>query len=421
MCTSLFKCTILGLALSGTVMAQDVTVTTTTTVEESQDRYKVITNRFKDNWFIGIGGGAQVYWGKNDDKLSLSKRVTPTANIFVGKWFTPGFGVRLGADFAQAKGLTLAEQASGTAQERWYLDFYNSGKAYEADGVVYNEQKIKYGLFTASAMLNLSNMLCGYNPDRFYNFIPYAGAAAIVSDKKGGGHEHEFALTAGLLNTFRLSNLFSISLDLKGALFNQTFSHKYLPNVNDPADSDQITSATLGLVYRFSGERNWKKPRQVTTVIKHSEEEVDMLRNRVNALAKANEELTNQLAAGGSSKQARVQLEKEIAAMPLLITFPISKSTVDNTARVNLSFLAKVIKDNPKISYTVTGYADRGTGTPTLNKRLSEARAKAVFDVLTKEFGVDPAQLSIAYEGGIDNMFYDDPRLSRAVITVLKK
>ncbi len=48
---------------------------------------------------------------------------------------------------------------------------------------------------------------------------------------------------------------------------------------------------------------------------------------------------------------------------------------------------------------------------------LSKARAEAVYECLVEEFGINKAQLKIDYKGGVENMFYDDPRLSRAVIT----
>jgi len=66
---------------------------------------------------------------------------------------------------------------------------------------------------------------------------------------------------------------------------------------------------------------------------------------------------------------------------------------------------------------TVSGYADAATGNKKINEKLSRDRAQAVYDCLTKEFGVQASQLEIDYKGGVDNMFYDDPALSRAVIT----
>jgi len=85
---------------------------------------------------------------------------------------------------------------------------------------------------------------------------------------------------------------------------------------------------------------------------------------------------------------------------------------------VNLGFLAKVIKTTDSNAvYTITGYADAGTGTDAVNARLSQERAQAVYDCLIKEYGIPASQLSVDHKGGVDNMFYDDPRLSRAVIT----
>ena len=94
---------------------------------------------------------------------------------------------------------------------------------------------------------------------------------------------------------------------------------------------------------------------------------------------------------------------------------------MSNQARVNLGMLAEVIKQgDPSTVYTITGYADAGTGTKAGNERLSKKRAEAVYNCLVKEFGVDKSQLQIDYKGGVDNMFYDDPRMSRAVITKTK-
>ena len=87
-------------------------------------------------------------------------------------------------------------------------------------------------------------------------------------------------------------------------------------------------------------------------------------------------------------------------------------------ARANLGLLAEPIKASDPIAvYTITGYADAGTGSKKTNERLSKKRAEAVYDCLVNEYGVSESQLKIDYKGGVDNMFYDDPRLSRAVIT----
>jgi len=48
---------------------------------------------------------------------------------------------------------------------------------------------------------------------------------------------------------------------------------------------------------------------------------------------------------------------------------------------------------------------------------LSKERAQAVYDCLTKEFGISESQLEMESQGGVNNMYYDNPALSRATVT----
>ena len=62
------------------------------------------------------------------------------------------------------------------------------------------------------------------------------------------------------------------------------------------------------------------------------------------------------------------------------------------------------------------GYADNGTGNKTFNDALSKARAEAVYSCLTKEYGISASQLKTDYKGGVNNMYENNPALSRATI-----
>ena len=78
--------------------------------------------------------------------------------------------------------------------------------------------------FHGDVMLNLSNMLCGYNEDRVYSFIPYVGAG-FVHTGKGPGYD-ELGINAGLINRFRLSSasifIYSLLLMLLFPILNTT-------------------------------------------------------------------------------------------------------------------------------------------------------------------------------------------------------
>ena len=95
------------LALSGLSVAAVAQNTTEVTeevlevVEVRQDKYAVV---FWDNWFVSFGYGATVLFGDYDAAGSFGKRISPTLNVAVGKWFTPGMGARLQYSGLQARG-----------------------------------------------------------------------------------------------------------------------------------------------------------------------------------------------------------------------------------------------------------------------------------------------------------------------------
>ena len=105
-----------------------------------------------------------------------------------------------------------------------------------------------------------------------------------------------------------------------------------------------------------------------------------------------------------------------VVSSPYYVVFEIAKSELSKESKSNLAILAEIIKTN-NLHYTITGYADEGTGTESINQRLSRERAQAVYDCLVNEYNVPASMLKVEYKGGVGNMFYDDPSLSRAVIT----
>lgn len=86
---------VLLLLMGITVYAQEdfSKSTTTTTIVENADKYKVETNRFWSNWFVSVGGGAQMYFGDHNVQMAFGDRLSPALDIAFGKWFTPGIGV----------------------------------------------------------------------------------------------------------------------------------------------------------------------------------------------------------------------------------------------------------------------------------------------------------------------------------------
>lgn len=387
----------LALAASGTAMAQEAQTVQngdfTETVEYSTDKFKVETNRFWSNWFVSAGGGVNLYFGDHDKQVKFGKRLAPAVDVAIGKWFTPGIGVRFAYSGLSVKGATqtgihsTGEEVPGKGGYGYWL----------------TKQKFNYFNFHLDAMFNVSNLFFGYNPNRVYSLSPYVGLGVMKTNDTPKATE--IAGHFGLLNSFRLCDALDLNLDIRGTLVSDAFDGEAYGR-----GGEGMLSATVGLTYKFK-KRGWDKAK---TVVRIDNRAINALRQQLADAEAENDRLKRALAEGNRQKAKEIVTK----ASANLVTFPIGKATLSNEARANLSLLAEAIKSGDgNVVYTITGYADAGTGSKRINERLSKRRAEAVRDCLVKEFGVSESQLRVDYKGGVDNMFYDDPRLSRAVIT----
>lgn len=253
-------------------------------------------------------------------------------------------------------------------------------------------------------LFNALNIFGGYNENRKWDLSPYVGLGwARVYDSPSA---KEVSANVGILTSWHFCDAMALNLDVRSMFVNDRFDGE-----GGGRFGEGCLSATLGLSYKFK-QRGWNRSK---TVYRYDYGELESMRQKLNDMSAENERLKKALAEN-DQREARTIVKKIAAAN--LVTFRIDKSTLDNEARANLGLLAEIIKSgDPDAVYTIAGYADAGTGSSKGNERLSKERAESVYDCLVKEFGVKESQLRIDYKGGVDNMFYDDPRLSRAVIT----
>lgn len=99
------------------------------------------------------------------------------------------------------------------------------------------------------------------------------------------------------------------------------------------------------------------------------------------------------------------------------VRFKINSATISDEEMVNVYNTAQYLKDNPDVNVLIQGYADKDTGTSEYNKALSQKRAQAVYDTLTKTYGIDASRLSIEAEGSAVQP-YDVNNWNRIVIFV---
>ena len=365
--------------------------------------YSVQTNTFWKNWFISLGGGAQTMFADHNKQLLWKNRITPAVDFAIGKWFTPGIGVRGMYTGYSLKGATQngAYSTGELITEKPYVGYYLS------------YQEFNYMNLHLDVLFNMSNLLCGFKENRIYNAIPYFGFGwlAVLEDADripAGAPAREVGANIGLMNQFRLNRHLDLNIDVRGS-----YIHESLDGEEGGRYGEGILSATANLVWKI-GANTWDRSK---TIVRYDNRTINELREMMDKLSRDNEQL--QKALEDCDKAAADTIVKKISIIaPNLVTFKINTSTLSKEARVNLGMLAEVIKQSdPNIVYTITGYADAATGNNKINDRLSKERAQAVYDCLVKEHGVNADQLRMESRGGVENMFYDDPALSRAVIT----
>lgn len=375
-----------------TVKAQEVTY-----VEDPSQGY--LLNKFQDNWFVSAEGGVGAMFSQMDSKYGFGKRIMPTFNLSVGKWFSPIIGLRLGVNGQKYKGLTN-KYGIGIAPTNPEMK----------DG--YYQQKFWGFGPTADVLLNLTNWWCGYRPGRIYNAVVYGGfqANCIMTKQKDGNDQKWkydktfFGAHVGLLNTFAISQQVDFLLDVRADLNQGAIdqSRSFFGNV----------AVMGGFAYKFK-KREWKAP--VTAVCpeyKYTDAEGDALVARLQAADSKIASLEEQLKACLNRPQPKAAT---ISNAPIAtVYFPIGSSRVATNYNGVLKAVASAMKASGD-EYTLTGWADNYTGSAKRNDNLRSTRAKSVAKILTKH-GVAKAKLNVTTDNqNLTNLGSKSASLDRAV------
>ncbi len=353
--------------------------------EDPTEKYSVSTNSFWSNWFISADVMYGAFYTNEEADANFSKsplksfRSNIGASVAIGKWFTPGFGLR--TKFQGIWGRNVqTEDASTNAVKFWNLQ----------------EQ----------ALFNLSNMFCGYSETRVWNFIPYFGFGAV---RNMSDNIYADNVSVGILNTWKLSKRVLLNLDVNFNVANDYDAFRaangFVANNYGSSikNSDRFFAAELGLTFNL-GKCTWNKTPDVDAIKALSQGQIDALNAQLSDAQAENARLKDMLA--NQPKTAPVVETKtvtKVLAAPVSVFFNIGKAKVASKKDLqNVSDLAKVAKDNNS-KIVVTGYADSKTGSAAYNQKLSEKRAKTVADELVK-MGVSRDNIEVVAAGGVNTL-----------------
>lgn len=331
-----------------------------------------------DNWFLQLGAGINSPFFEDKTEASTKHELTPAYNLGVGKWFSPYLGVR--------------------------LDFQYSEMKWRNDG----KNKAKYVNANLDLMWDMCNSLGGVNASRPVSVLPFVGIGGTYAfdfDAKGTNiygkgdklktNSWTLPVSAGIQVRFRLCRYVDFFLEGRAQFYGDNFN---LCAYGDPVD---INITALGGFNINFGGRDYKayNPCNDLAYISSLNDQVNTLRGDLAATAAALAVAESQLPCPEAQVVEVDCPEVEAAPMLTTVRFSINSAVISDQEMVNVFNVAEYLKANPGINVMIQGYADKDTGTAAYNKSLSEKRAQAVFNALTKTYGIDANRLAIDGEG----------------------
>ena len=370
-----------------------VTVSITATAQKQQkvvDRvdqrtehlldHQDVTTKFKSHAFVTVQGGVQYTVGE----AKFGDLLSPNAQLGVGYQFSPIFAARLQVNAWQSKG-----GWNGYGNTSLTKDYKFN---YVAPGI--------------DLMLNLTNLLYGYDSERMLNVSAFLGAglnmawgndevndiAATITNKSryrleylwDGTKMHPFA-RGGVELAFRLSPCVSLLVEGNANMLNDKYNSKKGGN------ADWYFNGLVGLRFNLG---------------KTTDREVkDVYRDVV---------YTDTI-----YKYVTIEEPKPVKIEPIRrdVFFELNKSEIRDTETHKIKELADYLQKNPSAKVSMVGYADMETGNDRINTKLSEERVNAVKNVLTGTYSIAAERIVTDFKGSAEQPFTQNEK-NRVTIAV---
>ena len=313
-------------------------------------------NVFNPHWYVQAQVGGQYTLGE----ISFDKLLSPNAQLGVGYNFNKVVGVRLSLNAWQSK----AGQKVQNTTYKW---------------------KWNYVAPMVDATFNLSNLFCGFDPNRVVDFGVFGGIGAniawgndeaadaqkaILANKTVSnatsvgvhapleylwdGSKAHFAARLGANVDFRVSEKVKIGVELSANTLSDRFNSKKAGNPDWYFNALVGAKIALGKTY--------------TTKVVPAPKPVEKIIERIiekPVVAPVKEEV----------KEVAEDFRRDIF-------FTIGNSTIAKSQRNKISEIVTYMQENPDAKITLTGYADKGTGSAAINDKIAARRAQTVYNTL---------------------------------------
>ena len=366
--------------------------------DDAVNRYSVATNSFWSNWFIQVGADWNAFYSNEEHGTQRGVKNSPFekdrsnigAAVAIGKWFTPGIGLR-----TKLQGIWGKQVATYNANG--VMDRGNARKTSTREGSF-----MRYWTLSEDVLLNLSNMICGYNPNRVWNFIPFFGGGI---SRNMTYNYYAMHLRVGLLNEFRLSKRINLNVELGWNRHETDFDGVDMPSALEGhlnrgwEDKDNTLYGEIGFTFNL-GKATWDAVPDVDAIKRMYQAQIDALNSQLND---ANAEIARLNNLIKNHKCPTNPGVKEFITTPVSVFFNYNRTEIASQKDlVNVRALAKYAVENNS-NLLVTGYADSATGNVEHNQWLSERRAETVAGEL-EGMGVQSSKITTRGLGGVDTL-----------------
>ena len=348
---------------------------------------------FKKHAFLNLEGGAQYTLGE----AKFSKLISPNVQLGLGYQFSPVFGARIQANAWQSKG------------------GWNGFRPSVGVEPYTNDYKYKYVAPGIDLMFNLSNLFCGWNPNRVFNLTAFLGGGANIAfdnDEANDIAKNLSSLNAynldyvwdgtkvkpfgrgGLEAAFRLSDAVALTIEGNANILGDKYNSK---KADRKLKADWYFNALVGLKINLGKTYNKILPPPPAP-----EPAPEPVVEPEPVVAPA---------------PAPVVEEVKIEPLRRDIFFVINKTIIRESEESKVKDVADYLAKYPNAKVQVTGYADAGTGNDKINDRLAAGRADAVVKALKEKYGVDESRISYDSKGSRVQPFAEND-LNRVTICI---
>lgn len=347
-------------------------------------------NVFTPHWYAQAQVGGQYTLGE----------------IGFGKLLSPNVQVGIGYNFNKVVGA------------RFSLNTWQSKAGQNVAGNVY-KWKWNYVAPMVDATFNLTNLFCEYNPDRLVEVGVFGGIGANIAWGNDEAADAQKAILAGAGK-----NLAEVQAPLEN-LWDGTKT-RFVARVGANVDfrvSDRVklgvelSANTLSDKYnsKKAGNPDWYFNALVGVKVALGETHTTKVIPAPKPVEKIIERIIEKPAPAPAPKVESKVVEENFRRD---IFFPIGNTNIAKSQRTKIAEIVEYMKENPDAKITLTGYADKGTGSVRFNDKIAARRALTVYNTLAAK-GVAKSRM-IKKSMGSRVQPFEENDMNRVTICIAK-